>query len=234
MLFAGTSGFSYSSWKGGFYPRSLSGSKMLRYYSERLNGLEVNGSFYRTTPEPTLLKWAAETPEGFRFCMKANRGLTYSAEAFDKVGLARLFSQRISLLGKRLGPVLLQFPPTRQKNDALLDSLLSALEHPAAAEFRHESWFDEDTYRVLRDHRCALVVTDEEKWPRAPLVALGSVAYFRLRRGYTTKALDPWIEQVRSAIATHDEVHVYFKHYSASPALARRLLRLATPAPVSG
>jgi uncharacterized protein YecE (DUF72 family) len=234
MLFAGTSGFSYSSWKGGFYPRSLSGPKMLRYYSERLNGLEVNGSFYRTTPESTLLKWAAETPEGFRFCMKANRGLTYSAEAFDKVGLARLFSQRISLLGERLGPVLLQFPPTRQKNVALLESLLSALERPAAAEFRHESWFDEDTYRVLREHRGALVVTDEEKWPRAPLVALGSVAYFRLRRGYTTRALDPWIEQVRSAIATHDEVHVYFKHYSASPALARRLLRLATPAPVSG
>ena len=159
--------------------------------------------------------------------MKANRGLTYSAEAFDKVGLARIFSERIAVLSDRLGPVLLQFPPTRQKNLGLLDSLLGALNRPAAAEFRHESWFDEETYGVLRQHAGALVITDEAKWPRAPLVDLGSVAYFRLRRGYTSDSLDPWVREIKSAVATHDEVHVYFKHDSASPALARRLLRLA-------
>jgi uncharacterized protein YecE (DUF72 family) len=233
MLFAGTSGFSYSTWKGKFYPASLAGAKMLRYYAERLNGVELNGSFYRTPPESTLLKWAAETPPGFQFCMKANRGLTYSAEAFDKVGLARILTERIAVLGERLGPVLLQFPPTRQKNVGLLDSLLTALNRRVAAEFRHESWFDEDTYRVLREHGAALVVTDEAKWPRAPLVEGGPVAYFRLRRGYTTKSLEPWVEEVSSAVATHDEVHVYFKHDSASPALAQRLLRLAARAPVS-
>ncbi len=223
MLFAGTSGFSYLGWKGKFYPRQLAGSKMLSYYAERLNGVEVNGSFYRTPPEKTLAKWAAETPPGFRFCMKANRGLTYSAEGFDRVGLARIFSGRIGFLGERLGPVLLQFPPTRQKNVALLDSLLGA----TAAEFRHVSWFDEDTYEVIRAHGGALVVTDEEKWPRAPLVELGSIAFFRLRRGYSSASLRPWIEEVKSAVAMHEEVHVYFKHDSGSPALARRLLRLA-------
>ena len=232
MLYAGTSGFSYASWKGKFYPRSLAGSKMLAYYAERLTGVELNGSFYRTPPESTLLSWAAQTPPGFRFCMKANRGLTYSAQAFDKVGLARIFTQRITTLGERLGPVLLQFPPMRQKDVRLLDELLTALARPAAAEFRHESWLDEETYQVLRDHNGALVVTDEAKWPRAPLVDLGTVAYFRLRRGYTTKSLAPWVEEVRSAMAAHDEVHVYFKHDSGSPALARRLLRLAGKEPV--
>jgi uncharacterized protein YecE (DUF72 family) len=232
MLFAGTSGFSYSTWKGKFYPSSLAGSKMLRYYAERLTGVELNGSFYRTPPEATLIKWAAETPPGFRFCMKANRGLTYSADRFDRVGLARIFTERIAVLGERLGPVLLQFPPVRQKNVALLDSLLTALGRPAATEFRHESWFDEGTYRVLREHNGALVVTDEAKWPRAPLVDLGAVAYFRLRRGYTNRALEPWVEEVRAAMAAHDEVHVYFKHDSGSPALARRLLRLAGKEPV--
>jgi uncharacterized protein YecE (DUF72 family) len=227
MLFAGTSGFSYSTWKGKFYPRTLAGAKMLRYYAERLTGVELNGSFYRTPPEATLEKWAAETPPGFRFCMKANRGLTYSADAFDKVGLARILTQRIAVLGERLGPVLLQFPPTRQRNVGLLDALLTALARPTAAEFRHVSWFDDDVYRVLREHGGALVVTDEAKWPRAPLVEVGPVAYFRLRRGYTTRALEPWVADVRSAAAAHDEVHVYFKHDSASPALARRLLRLA-------
>ena len=227
MLYAGTSGFSYAAWKGKFYPASLPGAKMLRQYAERLTGVELNGSFYRTPPETTLERWAAETPPGFRFCMKANRGLTYSAAAFDKVGLARVFTQRVATLGERLGPVLLQFPPTRQKDVQLLDDLLAALARPAAAEFRHESWFDDDVYRVLRDHGAALVVTDEAKWPRAPLVDVGPTAYFRLRRGYTTRSLEPWVAEVRSAVSAHDDVHVYFKHDSASPALARRLLRLA-------
>jgi uncharacterized protein YecE (DUF72 family) len=198
---------------------------MLEYYSQRLNGVELNGSFYRTPPEPALLKWAAGTKPTFRFCMKAQRGLTYSAEGFDRVGLARNFGERLALLGDRLGPVLLQFPPVRQRNIGLLDSLLEALGRPVAAEFRHESWFDEETYSVLRAHGGALVVTDEEKWPRAPIVAVGPIAYFRLRRGYTAQSLEPWVADVKAAISTHDEVHVYFKHEAESPALAEGLLQ---------
>ena len=225
MIYAGTSGFSYPGWKGKFYPATLSGSRMLAYYAERLNGVELNGSFYRTPPENALSNWAAATPTGFRFCMKAARGLTYSAEGFDRVGLAGIFSKRLTPLGERLGPILLQFPPTRQLNVGLLDSLLGALDRSAAAEFRHESWFCEETYRVIRAHNGALVVTDEEKWPRAPLLDLGPVAYLRLRRGYTTSSLRPWIAKVRSAAATHDEVHVYFKHDPEAPGLAQKLLK---------
>ena len=171
-----------------FYPASLPGSRMLQYYSERLSGVELNGSFYHTPPESTLLGWAAGTNPAFRFCMKAHRGLTYSADGFDRVGLARIVGERMAPLGARLGPVLLQFPPVRQRDAGLLDSLLEALGRPVAAEFRHESWFDDETYRVLRSHAAALVVTDEEKWPRAPLVDVGPIAYFRLRRGYRPPA----------------------------------------------
>ena len=198
---------------------------MLGYYAQRLNGVELNGSFYRTPPEAALAKWAAATPAGFRFSMKANRGLTYSAEGFDRVGLARILAGRLAPLGDRLGPILLQFPPARQYNPGLLESLLTALMTPVAAEFRHVSWFREETYALLRDHLGALVITDEEKWPRAPLVELGSAAYYRLRRGYTTAALRPWIAEVRSALASHEEVHVYFKHYPDSPGLAQRLMK---------
>jgi uncharacterized protein YecE (DUF72 family) len=222
-LYAGTSGFSYAGWKGKFYPPTLSGARMLAFYAERLNGVELNGSFYRTPPETALLKWAAQTPPGFRFCMKGNRGLTYSAEAFDKVGLASILAGRLAPLGERLGPILLQFPPTRQLNVGLLDALLGALGRPVAAEFRHESWFCDETYRVIRAHRGALVVTDEEKWPRAPRLELGPLAYFRLRRGYSAAALRPWIDEVRSATAAHEEVHVYFKHDPEAPGLAQRL-----------
>jgi uncharacterized protein YecE (DUF72 family) len=204
---------------------------MLEYYSQRLNGVELNGSFYRTPPETTLTSWSAGTPPEFRFCMKAHRGLTYSADTFDRVGLARIITERLASLGDRLGPILLQFPPARQRNIDLLDSLLGALGRPAAAEFRHESWFVDETYRVLRAHGGALVVTDEEKWPRAPVVALGPIAYFRLRRGYSAESLQPWLADVNAAVAAHDQVHVYFKHDPESPELALRMLQSVANSP---
>ncbi len=197
---------------------------MLEFYAQRLNGVEVNGSFFRTPPESALSKWAGDVPADFKFCMKANRGLTYSAEAFDKVGLARIFTARIALLGERLGPILLQFPPARQRNIALLDSLLGALGRLTAVEFRHESWFHDETYGVLREHGCALVVTDEEKWPRAPLVDVSSTAYFRLRRGYGAASFRAWVSEVKAALGSHEQVHVYFRHEPESPALAQQLL----------
>jgi len=204
---------------------------MLGYYAQKLNGVELNGSFYRTPPASAMAGWASGTPLAFRFCMKTNRGLTYSAEGFDRVGLARIFSERIAALGDRLGPVLLQFPPARKLDVTLLDSLLGALARPAAVEFRDPSWFSADTYRVIREHDGALVVTDEEKWPRAPTVELGSIAYFRLRRGYTQASLRPWVAEVMSALGSHVQVHVYFKHDPGAPALAQRLLREAAKTP---
>jgi uncharacterized protein YecE (DUF72 family) len=209
-----------------FYPANLAGARMLEFYAQRLNGVELNGSFYRTPPEATLVNWAAGTRPEFRFCMKAHRGLTYSADGFDRVGLARIIGERLAPLGGRMGPVLLQFPPARQRNAGLLDSLLGALGRPVAAEFRHESWFEEETYGVLRAHGAALVVTDEEKWPRAPLVDVGPIAYFRLRRGYTARSLKAWIVELKAAVGAHEEVHVYFKHDPEAPGLAERVLRL--------
>jgi uncharacterized protein YecE (DUF72 family) len=226
-LYAGTSGFSYATWKGVFYPANLPGSRMLEFYSQRLNGVELNGSFYRTPPESTLVAWAAGTNQQFRFCMKAHRGLTYSADTFDRVGLAAIIGERFAPLGDRLGPVLLQFPPARQRNVDLLEGLLFALGRPVAAEFRHVSWFDEETYRTLKAHGAALVVTDEEKWPRAPFEALGPTAYFRLRRGYDSDSLQPWLADIKAAVASHDQVHVYFKHDPEAPALAEQVLQSA-------
>jgi uncharacterized protein YecE (DUF72 family) len=203
---------------------------MLEYYSSRLRGVELNGSFYRIPPAATLEKWATVTPDAFRFCMKAHRGLTYSAEGFDRVGLARLFGERMTALGARLGPVLLQFPPARQRNVVLLNSLLGAIGHPVASEFRHESWFHQETYDVIERHAGALVVTDEEKWPQAPLLSLGPLAYFRLRRDYGPRGLAPWVATIGGALDAHVEVHAYFKHDPRAPRLALRLERAVSGA----
>jgi uncharacterized protein YecE (DUF72 family) len=224
-LYSGTSGFSYPAWKGHFYPERLPGGRMLAHYAQRLNGVELNGSFYRTPPESSLAKWAADTPAGFRLCFKAHRGLTYSGDAFDREGLAGEVGRRLRPAGGRLGPVLLQFPPVRRCDPGLLDRLLAALSLPAAAEFRHESWFVEDVYAVLRAHGAALVVTDGEEWPAAPRLELGPLAYYRLRRrAYPPPLLERWRRELRAEALGRSELHVYFRHELEAPAWAAAML----------
>lgn len=223
-LYAGTSGFSYPQWRGVFYPAGFSGGRMLTYYAERLRGVELNGSFYRTPLPGALAKWAAETPAGFRFCFKGARGLTYSAAAFDKVGLAAQVGARLGVLGDRLGPVLLQWPPVRKRDEGLLDAVLEALALPCAVEFRDESWFCAPVESVLARRGAAQVVTDEAKWPPAPRPA-GPFAYYRLRRDYSDAELSVWAERI-AADAGGRDVHAYFKHEPEAPGRALRLMEL--------
>lgn len=197
---------------------------MLAHYAVRLNGVELNGSFYRTPPATAFAKWAAETPPAFRFCLKGHRALTYSGEAYDREGLAREISPRLAGLGGRLGPVLLQFPPVRQRDPRLLDGLLAALGLRAALEFRHESWFCDEVCAVLRAHGAGLVVTDQEKWPMAPRADVSGLAYYRLRRDYDQPALARWRRELRAEAAAREEVHVYFRHDMEAPARAAYIL----------
>lgn len=226
-LYAGTSGFSYPGWRGRFYPERLSGSKMLEYYSARLGGVELNGTFYRTPPDASLRAWAA-TPAGFKLCLKGHRALTYSAAAFPKEQVARDFSGRIGVLGERLGPLLLQFPPVRQRDLDLLRMLLDALGRPVAAEFRHESWFDEEVAAVLREHASAWAITDAEDWPQAPAAEFG-FAYYRLRRDYDDAELGRWADRLGSALDRGVDVHAYFRHDAEGPFYAERLQAIVRP-----
>lgn len=197
---------------------------MLSYYAERLNGVELNGSFYQLPDATTLTGWAGQVSEEFRFCCKASRGLTYSAAGFDKEGLAVALGERLSALGGRLGPTLIQWPPGRARDEQLLERLLKALSQPAAIEFRHESWFCLAVYDCLRRHGAALCRTDAEEWPLAPDVDTGAFAYFRLRRSYERPALVRWRRELRSLAAGRAAVHVYFKHDAEGPERARFML----------
>jgi uncharacterized protein YecE (DUF72 family) len=202
---------------------------MLAYYAERLNGVELNGSFYRTPPPATLAAWSQQSPPGFRFCFKAHRGLTYAGPAFDSEGLARDIGGRLAGLEGRLGPVLVQFPPTRAVDLARLDGLLGALGVRAAVEFRDPSWFRDDVYRLLRAHDAALVVTDQDKWPAAPRLELSGVGYYRLRRDYEAAELERWRRELRSECEARDELHVYFRHEPQAPAWAVRMQEPGPP-----
>jgi uncharacterized protein YecE (DUF72 family) len=200
---------------------------MLSFYAQRLNGVELNATFYRTPRASTLVKWADDTPATFRLCCKGHRALTYSGPAFDKEAIARSVAGQLATLGTRLGPILLQFPPTAAKDAQLLERVLTALDVRAAVEFRHASWFAEDVYAVLRQHGAALVVTDGERWPTAPRLDLGPVAYYRLRQEeYDTTTLRRWRDELREEAAAR-EVHVYFRHVPAATSWARRMLESA-------
>jgi uncharacterized protein YecE (DUF72 family) len=222
-LYVGTSGFSYPEWRGAFYPEKLSGAKMLDYYAERLGGVELNGSFYRTPPESAFAAWR-RARDGFRFCLKAHRALTYSADGFDRAGVALQVTERYAELGDRLGPVLLQFPPVRKRNPELLRSLLEALGRPVAAEFRDESWFDAEIERLLREHGATMVITDDESWPQAPGGDY-AFSYLRLRREYSDAQLESWAERV----PRDRDAYVFFKHSVAGPFRAEKLYAMVKP-----
>ena len=197
---------------------------MLAEYAQQLNAVELNNTFFRFPAPAAIAAWMAATGGGFRFCLKAQRSLTYSNPAFPRGASAADFGSRLAALGARAGPVLIQFPPTFKKDLHALDDLLGNLAHPAAVEFRDPSWLREETFSVVRTHGAAVVVTDQEDWPRAPRVETASFAYYRLRRAYSGPELRAWAEELRPELAARDEVHVFFRHALEAPhrALALR------------
>lgn len=223
QLWVGTSGFSYPGWRGVFYPERLGGGRMFAHYAERLNAVEMNGSFYRMPTEAALAGWAASAPPGFQFSFKVSRGVTHSGAAFPKLQLAADFARRLAPLGALAGPVLLQFPPTARPDAGLLDAILEALGRLVAVECRTESWFTDPVRRVLGQHRAALVITDEEKWPRAPSWATSDFAYYRLRRDYSPADLLEWARRLQPVLDGSAALHVFFKHEPEAPARALAL-----------
>ena len=222
-LHAGTSGFSYPGWRGVFYPERLSAGRMFAHYASRLNAIEMNGSFYRMPSEAALAGWAATAPEGFRFSFKVHRGVSYSAAAFPKLDLAAEFARRLAPLGPMAGPVLLQFPPSAKPDPGLLDAILEVLAAPAAVEPRSEAWFTPEVEAVLSRRGAALVVTDEEKWPRAPQWRTSEFAYYRLRRDYSAVELSEWAGVLRAELRDLRDLHVFFKHEPEAPGRALAL-----------
>jgi len=220
---AGTSGYSYKEWKGSFYPDDLAASKMLGYYAERLETVEINNTFYRMPKREVVEGWAARVPEGFTFALKASMRITHKKRLADAGDELEYVCSTARVLGDRLGPLLFQLPPWLKKGVDRLGNFLAILPKDirAAFEFRHESWFDEEVYSTLKEHGAALVWSDSEKTGEPPAVATAPFGYLRLRRpGYDPGELDAWAARIREQ--SWDRAHVFFKHEQegAGPALA--------------
>lgn len=224
----GTSGYNYPEWKGAFYPEKFPQKKMLPYYAERLDTVEINYTFYRLPTERLLAGWSAVTPDGFRFTLKAPRRITHEARLGDCGEITRAFCNAAVTLGDKLGALLFQLPPSFRRNDDVLAQFLDTLPSGARAafEFRHASWHAAPVADLLTERGAALCIADSERM-RTPLHVTARHGYFRLRdQGYDDADLARWAEAIAGSTGGCEDVYVYFKHEErgAGPTFARRLL----------
>ncbi len=208
----GTSGYAYKEWKGKFYPDDLVQKKFLAYYASRLRTVEINNTFYRVPKREVVRNWADAVPDGFSFVLKASMRITHKKRLKDAEEPLGWVVRSAKELGDKQGPMLFQLPPYLRKDIDRLKAFLRIL--PAgwrsAFEFRHESWFDEETYDVLKAHDVALVISETDELT-PPVVATASYGYLRLRKEkYAKKELDAWEAAISDL--PWEAVHVFFKH----------------------
>jgi uncharacterized protein YecE (DUF72 family) len=212
----GCSGWNYAHWRNGvFYPPRLAARDWLRFYAERFDTVELNTSFYRLPRRASAERWAEETPDGFVFAVKVSRYITHIKRLQDVPEHLPLLYERIEPLRRKLGVLLWQLPPTFKADLGRLAAALEQLPRGErhAFEFRHPSWFTEETYTLLREHEAALVIVDAGHVElTAPFTY---VRFHRGRRGrngnYSHRELEEWAERLRR-LNEEADVYAYFNN----------------------
>lgn len=242
-LLIGTSGWTYSSWKGIFYPEDLPSRRYLEFYAREFSTTEVNYSFYHLPRPVTYEKWVVQVPEHFVFALKASRFITHVKRLAEVKEAWTTFVQNALALGPHLGPVLLQFPPSFRSDRRKLAAFLRGAQRPAPKsyplrlvfEFRHESWFEKEIYALLRQHNAALCIADSPPYPRRDDVTADFV-YIRFHgrtdlfaSKYTDAELAEEAKRIRRYLRDGLDVYVYFNNDALGHAVAnaRTLRRLS-------
>ena len=233
-LLAGTSGYSFKEWKGTFYPADIKADAMLGFYSTKFPTIEINNTFYRLPKEHVLLDWASQVPEQFRFAIKASQRITHHTRLkAESESLVQFLLKNTATLGERLGPILFQLPPNLRKDLPRLQNFLGFLpaDRRFTFEFRHDSWFDEDVFTVLRDRDIAMCVSESGEL-KCPVVCTASWGYLRLHKlDYDPASLEEWAKCVASQ--KWSDAYVYFKHDegegSGPPAVESFVSAASTP-----
>jgi len=201
--YVGTSGFSYPTWRGGFYPADAKPADFLRLYAERLPSVELNTTGYRLPPPEQFDRWAAATPAGFMFAVKVPPWALRSPTNVEELVLH---------LGERLGPMRMVVQAKR--DDKLLESLVGLTELRLALDLRHPSWDGVDVSPAAR-------VND---WD-----ADAPFRYLRFREPpYSEEDLRGLARRIRPLLDAGVDVFAYFKHEDepTAPLYAQRLLEL--------
>jgi uncharacterized protein YecE (DUF72 family) len=232
-VYVGTSGYSHKEWKGKFYPKELPIKQMLRYYGEHFRTVEINYTFRRMPTASVLESWISQVPADFKYALKAPQQITHIRRLKDAGDLVSSLFEVAGALKERLGPLLFQLPPTFKKDTSRLRQFLALLpsQRGTAFEFRHQSWFDEEVFGLLRDHQVALCIGEADGDLEVPFVATADWGYLRLRLpDYSDRTLKRWIQRVREQ--NWRDVFVFFKHEDEGkgPQMAKRFLELAAEA----
>lgn len=215
-IFIGCSGWAYASWKPEFYPAKLSAKKFLEYYATRLNSVEVNYTFRALPSAPTIASWLAVTGPEFRFSFKAPQKITHILRLKNCGEALAAFARSIQPVveANQFGTVLLQLPPNFKADIERLESFLAeaaSIKLRFAFEFRHDSWFMEDVYAILRAHGAALCVAESDELV-TPDVKTAPFTCYRFRKsGYSASQLKEVQALLESRGQTGD-VFAYFKH----------------------
>jgi uncharacterized protein YecE (DUF72 family) len=217
----GTSGWQYDDWRGRFYPEGVAKKRWLEHYVEHFRTVESNNAFYRLPKPETFEDWAKRTPEDFVMAVKASRYLTHIKRLRDPAEPVARFQKHAAGLGSKLGPVLLQLPPTLKANLDALDETLECFDKSVrvAVEFRHESWFADETKSLLQRRRAALCLADRESKPVAPQWRTTDWGYLRFHIGaatprpcYGRSALRTWANRLADTWGPNADIYVYFNN----------------------
>jgi uncharacterized protein YecE (DUF72 family) len=233
----GTSGWQYRDWRDGLYPAGVAQRRWLEHYATRYLTVENNNSFYRLPPPQTFAGWRARTPDDFVMAVKASRYLTHVRRLRDPAEpVARLLGSA-ACLGPKLGPILLQLPPTLAAAPDALDACLKEFRAAGAAhgygplriavEPRHESWWTPQIEQILAAHDATLCWADRAERPITPLWRTAGWGYVRFHEGtappwpsYHRQALQAWVGRIRDAWPGGEDVYVYFNNDPGGAAVA--------------
>jgi uncharacterized protein YecE (DUF72 family) len=233
-VFVGTSGWTYDSWRGPFYPPKIPKRAWLEFYATQFSTTEVNGSFYRTPSVDAVRAWRDQTPDEFLFAWKASKFITHWKRLTAKCDNSiALLVTRLEVLGPKTGPVLFQLPPQFVANRERLAAFIRMLpkRYRYAFEFRHSSWYDGPIVDLLRENDIALCLSDHHDAPSPWLVTARHVYVRghgpggRYRDNYPDATLQAWARSIKQWRRGRRDVFVYFDNdqKSAAPIDAQRL-----------
>jgi uncharacterized protein YecE (DUF72 family) len=212
-LRAGTSGFAFKEWKGPFYPEKMKDAEMLGFYSTKFPTVEINNTFYRLPKEELLAHWAEQVPDDFSFSIKASQRITHFTRLKEEsIAPTEYLMKTVGVMGAKLGPILFQLPPNMKKDVERLNAFLDRLpkERRYTVEFRHDSWFEPDTFDALRNHNVAMCAIEQPDF-KSPFVSTADWGYVRLHRfDYDEPMLATWAKDIKAQNWT--DAYVVFKH----------------------
>ena len=169
--------------------------------------------------ESVLTSWAEQVPGGFVFALKAPQVITHLKQLRNVAEETKYLFRTLSVLDRKLGPVLFQFPRSFRANRAALEDFLSLIpgDRTCAFEFRNPSWLHDDILDLLRKKGSSLCIADSDENPAHEIIPTAPWGYLRLRRSdYTDADLAQWMERI--LLQKWERAFVFFKHEDEDPA----------------